>query len=112
MLGRLAFSIATVIEPEILLVDEVFSTGDALFVNKASERMLSLFGKSKIMVLVGRYSLSQIEQFCNRVIVLHKGRIVNAGQPKEMIDFYNNQIVAKLDREGGFGCVRNLAFYQ
>jgi ABC-type polysaccharide/polyol phosphate transport system ATPase subunit len=98
MLGRLAFSIATVIEPEILLVDEVFSTGDALFVNKASDRMLGLFGKSKIMILVS-HSLAHIETFCNRVIVLHKGQIVNDGPPKEMIEFYNNQIVAQSDRQ-------------
>lgn len=91
MVGRLAFSIATMIEPEILLVDEVFSTGDALFVDKATARMLSLFDCSQILVLVS-HNMDLIEEFCNRVIVLHKGEVVGDGPPEEMIDFYHTNI--------------------
>jgi lipopolysaccharide transport system ATP-binding protein len=94
MLGRLAFSIATMIEPEILLVDEIFSTGDALFVDKAAERMLSLFDRSQIVVLVS-HNMNHIEEFCNRVIVLHHGEIVNDGPPAEMIDFYHTHIAGR-----------------
>jgi len=91
MVGRLAFSIATMIEPEILLVDEIFSTGDALFVDKATDRMLSLFDKSQIVILVS-HNMSHILEFCNRVIVLHKGEIVNDGAPAEMVDYYYTHI--------------------
>ncbi len=94
MIGRLAFSIATMIEPEILLVDEVFSTGDALFVDKATEHMLSLFDKAQIVIMVS-HGMSHIQQLCNRVIVMHRGQIVNDGPPAEMIDFYHTMIVGR-----------------
>jgi lipopolysaccharide transport system ATP-binding protein len=82
------------IEPEILLVDEIFSTGDALFVDKATGRMLSLFDKSQIVILVS-HNMGHIQQFCNRVIVLHKGEIVNDGAPAEMIEYYYTQIAGR-----------------
>ena len=96
MLGRLAFSIATMIEPEILLVDEIFATGDAQFVDKATARMLSL---SQILILVS-HNMSHIEEFCNRAIVLHQGEIVNDGPPSEMIDFYHTQIAGRSEGIG------------
>jgi ABC-type polysaccharide/polyol phosphate transport system ATPase subunit len=92
MYGRLAFSIATMIEPEILLVDEIFSTGDAHFVKKGTARMLEMFKSSQIVMYVS-HSLEQIHQLCNRVIVLQKGEIVNQGDPDQMIDFYLKTIV-------------------
>lgn len=91
MFGRLAFSIGTIIQPEILLVDEVFSTGDVQFVNKAKARMTQLVDKSSLVVLVS-HSLEHIKQFCNRVIVLDKGRIVADGRPEEMCSFYEKEI--------------------
>lgn len=91
MFGRLAFSIGTIIQPEILLVDEVFSTGDVQFVNKAKARMTQLVDKSSLVVLVS-HSLEHIKQFCNRVIVLDKGRIVADGRPDDMCSFYEKEI--------------------
>jgi len=87
MMGRLAFSIGTIIEPEILLVDEVFSTGDAQFVEKARLRMERLISKSSIVVIVS-HSMEHIIQFCNKVVVLNKGVVVAEGDPTEMVDFY------------------------
>jgi ABC-type polysaccharide/polyol phosphate transport system ATPase subunit len=92
MYGRLAFSIATMIEPEILLVDEIFSAGDAHFVKKGTARMLEMFKTSQIVMYVS-HSLEQIHQLCNRVIVLDKGEIVNQGNPDQMIAFYLEKIV-------------------
>jgi ABC-type polysaccharide/polyol phosphate transport system ATPase subunit len=92
MYGRLAFSIATMIEPEILLVDEIFSTGDAHFVKKGTARMMEMFKSSQIVMYVS-HSLEQVHQLCNRVIVLQKGEIVNEGDPDQMIDFYLKTIV-------------------
>lgn len=91
MLGRLAFSIGTIIEPEILLVDEVFSTGDAQFVNKAKDRMHHMITKSSIVVIVS-HSMEHIIQFCNRVVVLHKGEVVASGDPQDMCDYYHLNI--------------------
>jgi ABC-type polysaccharide/polyol phosphate transport system ATPase subunit len=94
MLGRLAFSIATMVEPEILLVDEVFAMGDADFVDRATKRMLSLFDNSQIVIMVS-HNDPQIKQLCNRCIVLHKGTIVGDGDPEEMIDLYYREIVPR-----------------
>lgn len=92
MYGRLAFSIATMVDPEILLVDEIFSAGDAHFVKKGMDRMMELFKSSQIVVYVS-HSLEQIRELCTRVIVLHQGEIVNQGDPDAMIQYYMSQIV-------------------
>ena len=94
MMGRLAFSIGTIMEPEILLVDEVFSTGDAQFVEKARSRMVQMISKSSIVVIVS-HSMDHIIQFCNRVIVLNKGVVVAEGDPTDMVNYYRVNI-AKL----------------
>lgn len=91
MLGRLAFSIGTIMEPEILLVDEVFSTGDAQFVEKARNRMDHLISKSSIVVIVS-HSMDHIIHFCNKVVVLNKGAVVAEGDPKEMVEYYRQNI--------------------
>ncbi len=92
MYGRLAFSIATMTEPEILLVDEIFSAGDAHFVKKGTDRMLHLFRSSQVVVFVS-HNLDQVRQLCNKVVVLHRGRVVNHGEPDEMLKFYESEIV-------------------
>lgn len=91
MYGRLAFSIATMVDPDILLVDEIFSAGDAHFVKKGTQRMLELFKSSQIVLYVS-HSLDQIRELCNQVIVLHQGEIVNRGAPEEMIRYYLENI--------------------
>jgi ABC-type polysaccharide/polyol phosphate transport system ATPase subunit len=93
MLGRLAFSIGAIIDPEILLLDEIFAAGDAHFVSKAMGRLMELFNNSQIVLLVS-HELEQIRQLCNRVIVMHKGQIMASGDPEEMIDYYLQEIVA------------------
>jgi ABC-type polysaccharide/polyol phosphate transport system ATPase subunit len=92
MHGRLAFAIGAIIDPEILLMDEIFAAGDAHFVQKAMTRLMELFDNSQIVLLVS-HDLIQIKELCSRVMVLHKGVIVNDGDPKEMVDYYNNEIV-------------------
>lgn len=91
MHGRLAFAIATIANPEILIMDEIFATGDAHFVHKATARLRDLFNHSHITMLVS-HDMPRISEFCNRVIVLHKGEIVNDGNPDEMIRFYEREI--------------------
>ena len=92
MYGRLAFSIATMTQADILLIDEVFATGDAHFVEKSGQRILQLLEQSNIVVIV-THSLEQIEKLCNRAIVMEKGIIMNDGKPKEMIDYYNRTYI-------------------
>ena len=92
MHGRLAFSIGAITDPEILLMDEIFAAGDAHFVNKATKRLRQILNTSQIVVLVS-HDLREIADLCNKAIVLHKGSIVNSGEPKEMIDYYMKEIV-------------------
>lgn len=91
MFGRLVFSIGTMINPEILLLDEIFSAGDAHFVEKGTKRMEKLLDQSQIVIFVS-HSLNLIERICDRVVVLSHGVIVNDGKPKEMIDYYLEQL--------------------
>lgn len=94
MFSRLIFSIACMTNPDILIVDEVFSAGDARFVQKAMNRTLELFDQSQAVLFVS-HSLDQVKKICNRVMVLHHGEIVNDGDPKDMIDYYLQEIVAQ-----------------
>lgn len=88
MAVRLAFAIATSIEPEILLFDEMLSAGDAHFAQKAEERMNTLLDRSKGMVIVS-HSLGMIEKMCSRTIWLHHGKIVADGTPADVVKAYS-----------------------
>jgi len=84
---RLAFTVATEIDPEILLLDEVFSTGDIHWVKRAQDRMQALIDRSRIFMLVS-HSMNLIEKYCNRVIWLEQGRVVDDGPPDEVLPRY------------------------
>ncbi|HIU66419.1 MAG TPA: ABC transporter ATP-binding protein, partial [Candidatus Caccomorpha excrementavium] len=75
MKARLGFSIATIVEPEILILDEVLSVGDAKFRKKSEKRIKSMFDKG-VTVLFVSHSLPQVKSLCNRAIILEKGRLV------------------------------------
>ena len=87
MLARLAFSVATVIQPEILIVDEILSVGDAAFQEKSKRRMLELMGGGTTVLFVS-HSLEQIREMCSRVIWLENGRVKMQGKTKDVCDEY------------------------
>lgn len=87
MLMRLAFSIATVVEPEILIVDEILSVGDEGFQNKSRARMLELMGGGTTVLFVS-HSLEQIEEMCSRVIWLEDHHIKRDGPAAEVCAEY------------------------
>ena len=87
MLMRLAFSIATVVQPEILIVDEILAVGDAAFQEKSKTRMLELMGGGTTVLFVS-HSLEQIREMCDRVIWLEHGQIKAIGATKEICDAY------------------------
>lgn len=90
MYMRLAFTIATQISPEVLIIDEVFAGGDINFVKKAEERMNKLIKNSQIVLMVS-HSMGLVENNCNRVILLEKGQIVADGKPNEIIPLYESR---------------------
>ncbi len=87
MTARLAFAVATVVEPEILIVDEVLSVGDAAFQEKSKKRMLELMGGGTTVLFVS-HSLPQIREMCDRVIWLDHGRMKMMGSAQEVCDAY------------------------
>lgn len=88
MLARLAFSIATVVNPEILIVDEILSVGDAAFQEKSKKRMLELMGGGTTVLFVS-HSLEQIREMCNRVMWLEHGNVKMVGAAAEVCDVYD-----------------------
>jgi ABC-type polysaccharide/polyol phosphate transport system ATPase subunit len=91
MMVRLAFSIATAIDPEVLLVDEVLSVGDLSFQNKATARMRDMMAKAHLMVMVS-HDLGSLAKLCNRVVWMDHGRPVRDGNPDEVIAAYREQV--------------------
>ena len=90
---RLAFSIATAIEPEILLVDEVLSVGDMAFQDKARVRMQEMLARAQLIVLVS-HDLDSIVRLCHRVVWMDHGRIRMDGDPKAVADAYVRSVEA------------------
>jgi ABC-type polysaccharide/polyol phosphate transport system ATPase subunit len=84
---RLAFSVATAVQPEILILDEMFAGGDANFIKKATDRMKQVVDQAKIMVLVS-HDTSLLRMFCNRVIWIDHGQIKADGDSDVVIDSY------------------------
>jgi len=91
---RLAFSIATAADPEVLLIDEVLAAGDMAFQAKARARMRELMSSARLMVLVS-HDLSTIGEVCNRVIWLKRGKVVQEGSPAEIVQAYADDVAAR-----------------
>jgi ABC-type polysaccharide/polyol phosphate transport system ATPase subunit len=91
MLVRLAFSIATAIDPEILLVDEVLSVGDMAFQLKARERMREMMARAHLMVVVS-HDLISLAKMCNRAVWLNHGEVAAAGPCDEVIAAYEASV--------------------
>jgi ABC-type polysaccharide/polyol phosphate transport system ATPase subunit len=87
MYMRLAFSLATAILPDILILDEIFAGGDASFMQKAKLRMYEMIDKANIMIMVS-HDHDLVQALCNRVIWMDHGQIVADGPPDEIIARY------------------------
>ncbi len=87
MLARLAFSVACIVEPEILIVDEILSVGDADFQEKSRARMMQLMTGGTTVFFVS-HSLKQIREMCNKVVWLEHGKIQAVGKTGEICDKY------------------------
>ena len=89
MLARLAFSVASVVEPEILIVDEILAVGDSDFQQKSRARMLELMGGGTTVLFVS-HNLDQIREMCNRVVWLEHGKMKMIGETDAVCDAYQN----------------------
>ena len=87
MRARLGFSIATAVEPDVLILDEVLSVGDAGFRKKSLAKVQSLF-ESGVTVLFVSHSIDQVEELCNKVVWLEKGNVRMFGDCKKIAEIY------------------------
>jgi len=90
MLARLAFSIATVVDPDILIVDEILSVGDASFQEKSKRRMLDLMGGGTTVLFVS-HSIEQVKEMCRHVVWLEEGKVKMYGDAQEVCGAYEQQ---------------------
>lgn len=93
MIARLAFSIATVVDPEILIVDEILSVGDMAFQKKSEEKMLNMINGGTTVLFVS-HSIDQIRNMCNKVVWIEKGEVQAIGSKEvcdKYIEFMNNK---------------------
>ena len=87
MTAKLAFSIATIVDPEILIVDEILSVGDIKFQEKSKKKMMEMINGGTTVLYVS-HSLESIKDLCTKVIWLDHGKIVKIGKPKEICEEY------------------------
>lgn len=92
MMMRLAFSVATMIEPEILIVDEILAVGDAAFQKKSFDRMMQII-RGGTTVLFVSHSLQQIRDLCSRVLWLDHGRVVDIGETERICGAYEQSLL-------------------
>ncbi len=90
MVVRLAFAVASCVDPDILVVDEALAVGDAVFQAKCYQRFKELRNKG-VTVLLVTHDIGSVIQLCDRAYVLHKGELVASGMPKEMGDEYRRR---------------------
>jgi lipopolysaccharide transport system ATP-binding protein len=93
---RLAFSVATVRRPDVLIVDEALSVGDAYFQHKSFERIREFRVQGTTLLIVS-HDKAAIQSICDRAILLDAGRITKEGAPEEVMDFYNARLAERED---------------
>jgi ABC-type polysaccharide/polyol phosphate transport system ATPase subunit len=84
MRARLGFAIATSVDPDVLLLDEVLATGDQAFRAKSKARVLEIAAAAKAVVLV-THDMTWVTEFCNRAILLERGAVIAEGDPEEVV---------------------------
>jgi ABC-type polysaccharide/polyol phosphate transport system ATPase subunit len=94
MKARLGFSIATAVQPDILLLDEVLGTGDQVFRAKSQQRIRELMVNARAIILV-THDLTYITEFCNRGMLLEQGQLVFHGDPAETVDLYKERVTER-----------------
>ena len=87
MKSRLGFSIATIVEPDMIILDEILSVGDAKFKKKSEAKLMSLLEKN-VTVLFVSHNLPQVQRICNKAMILEKGHMIAFGEMEEVTEKY------------------------
>ena len=107
MRARLGFALATSVDPDILLLDEVLATGDAAFREKSRRRVIELVRSAKAVVLV-THDMDWVREYCNRAILLEKGRLVLDGPPGEVVELHLQHAAESAERKAATARARGL----
>ena len=99
MVSRLGFSVAINLRPEVLLIDEVLSVGDAKFQEKSFASIKSIISDENTTVVIVSHGIAQLRQICDKIIWLDKGRVTAQGDHKEILDLYTQYNNGKLKLE-------------
>lgn len=91
MVARIAFAISTIVEPEILIVDEILSVGDLRFQERCTKRIKSMISNGVTVILVS-HSTDQVEKLCDRVAFLEKGELLHVGVTSVVLEQYLNRV--------------------
>lgn len=94
MQARLAFSLATAVRPDVLIVDEVLSVGDSYFQHKSFDKIRQ-FKEQGTAILFVSHSMGDVRALCDRVLLLERGTVLKDGEPDVVIDYYNAMIAEK-----------------
>ncbi len=94
MRARLGFAIATAVDPQVLILDEVLSVGDAKFKKKSEAKIMSMFDKG-VTVLFVSHNTAQVRRLCTKAILLEKGRVIASGTADEVCDIYDSKVKSK-----------------
>ena len=97
MVARLGFAIATDVEPDILLIDEILSVGDIEFQRRCSERLESILARGATLVLVS-HSPESVLQLCARAVWLEQGRVIADGPARDVVDAFVARVVPPAPR--------------
>jgi len=97
MRARLGFAIATAVDPDILLLDEVLATGDANFRAKSKARVIELVKAAKGVVLV-THDMEWVREYCNRALLLEKGQVIIEGKPDEVVELHLQRTAEEVAR--------------
>jgi lipopolysaccharide transport system ATP-binding protein len=98
MLMRLAFSLATAKRPDVLIVDEALSVGDAYFQHKSFERIRQ-FGQLGTTLLIVSHDRNAIQAICDRAILLNAGQLAMQGEPEAVMDYYNAMLADRQNQD-------------
>jgi ABC-2 type transport system ATP-binding protein len=94
MKSRIAFSIASLVQPDLLILDEVLSVGDGAFRKKSEEKMMNIIGSGATTILVS-HSLEQVQTLCNKVLWMEKGKMVEFGETEVVCKKYREFLLTK-----------------
>ena len=95
---RLAFSVATAIRPDILVIDEALSVGDAYFQHKSFDRIRQFQTQGSTLLIVS-HDKAAIQSICSRAILINGGRLTYEGKPEEVMNYYNALLADKVNHE-------------